>query len=66
MPNSKFRKFCDSIPHGRYDDFRLRVIAECNIKDSTFRVWYGGFNVPEERREVINRIALEMFNKKVF
>ena len=64
---TQFEEFVSNIPHGRYDEFRKRVIASCNVSDGLFRMWKTGTPVKtEENRKAINRIALDMFGKAVF
>ena len=64
---TQFKDFVDAIPHGRYNDFRKRVIVACGVSDGQFRAWKTGTPVKKEKnRKAINRIALDMFGKTVF
>jgi len=64
---TQFEEFINAIPHGRYDEFRKRVVTACGVSDGLWRMWKTGTPVKtEENRKAINRIALDMFGKKVF
>ena len=64
---TQFEDFINAIPHGRYDEFRKRVVAACGVSDGLWRMWKTGTPVKtEENRKAINRIALDMFGKAVF
>ena len=64
---TQFEDFINAIPHGRYDEFRKRVVAACGVSDGLWRMWKTGTPVKtEENRKTINRIALDMFGKAVF
>ena len=63
---TEFQQFVDEMPHGKADDFRKKICAECDITDSYFRLWANGLKVPLKYRETINRVSQEMLNQTIF
>ena len=49
-----------------YDQFRNRVISECNVTPQAFYGWCRGETVSAKYRPIINRIALEIYGREVF
>ncbi len=50
----------------QFKQFKERVITECNVSDVTFRNWSNGGGMEKKYKPIINRIAEEMYGKKVF
>ena len=64
---NEFQKFVFEMPYGMADEFRKKVVKECGVTEGLFRLWRSGFPVKkQENREAIDRIATEMFGRKVF
>ena len=63
---TQLQEFIENMPHGKADEFRNRVVAECNITQSYFRNWRNGLVVPSHYHKIINRISNAMFGKSVF
>ena len=51
---------------GNYDLFRQRVMDECIVTRQTFYSWSHGEPMLEKYKPIINRIAMEIYGKKVF
>lgn len=60
------QEFIENMPHGKADEFRNKVVNDCQISQGLFRLWRGGLSVPEKHHATINRIAKAMFGKVVF
>ena len=56
---TQLQEFIENMPHGKADEFRNRVVAEC-------RNWRNGLVVPSHYHKIINRISNAMFGKSVF
>lgn len=60
------QKFIDEMPHGKADEFRNRVVDDCQISQGLFRLWRNGLSVPEKHHATINSISVDMFGVLVF
>lgn len=60
------QKFIDEMPHGKADEFRNRVVDDCQISQGLFRLWRNGLSVPEKHHATINSISVDMFGVQVF
>lgn len=63
---TQLQEFIEAMPHGRADEFRNRVVQECQITQGMFRLWRNGLNVSEKYHGTINAITMEMFGQTVF
>lgn len=63
---TELQEFIDKMPHGKADEFRNKVVESCGITQAQFRLWRNGLNVPEKHHEMINSIAVMMFNKLIW
>ena len=63
---TQLQEFIENMPHGKADEFRNRVVADCEITQSLFRLWRNGLNVPDKYHDKINIISMDMFGKNVF
>lgn len=69
---TRFKEFIESIPHGLYKVFRRRMLealysTSLEVSDQTVRNWESGRCEPtQERRSVINGIAMAVVGKKVY
>ncbi len=48
---TQFEDFINAIPHGRYDEFRKRVVAACGVSDGLWRMWKTGTPVKTRKTE---------------
>lgn len=53
-------------PVSRYELFRERVVAECNVSRQTFFNWADGKGIEEKYKPIIDRIAIELYGSPVF
>jgi len=63
---TQLQEFIEAMPHGRADEFRNRVVQECQITQGMFRLWRNGLNVSEKYHGTINAIATDMFGQTIF
>lgn len=50
----------------KYNTFREHVIKECIITRQTFYTWEHGYPITPKYKPIINRIAEEVYGRKVF
>lgn len=63
---TEFQQFVNEMPHGKADEFRKKICAQCEIKDSYFRLWANGLKVASKHHTKINEVCQEMFGKSIF
>ena len=63
---TQLKDFIENMPHGKADEFRKKVVSQCQISQSLFRLWRNGLDVSEKYYGIINKVSVEMFGKEVF
>ena len=63
---TQLQEFIENMPHGKADEFRNRVVDDCQISQGLFRLWRNGLSVPEKHHATINSISNDMFGVEVF
>lgn len=59
-------EFVKTINHFEYNDFRDRIVKECNVSTAAWRLWVTGGGVSAKYKPIINKVAMEMFGRPVF
>jgi len=50
----------------QFDTFKERVIRECNVSRQAWFNWAKGMPMLDKYKPIIDRIAMEVYGKKVF
>lgn len=59
-------EFIKTINHFEYNDFRDRIVEECNISTVAWGYWVKGGGISAKYIPIINKVAMEMFGRPVF
>lgn len=63
----KFKEFVSDMPHGLFEPFRRKILATLGVSEQTFRNWQNGVYEPDdERKAIINGIAIEITGKPIY
>lgn len=63
----KLRDFMHSVPYGKYNNVRRRMVEACLVPVTTFNNWvFGRCRIPELAKREINTITVEITGREIF
>lgn len=64
---NKFLDFLDEMKYKDYPTFRDNCIKDCNITPQQWSNWRTGkVDVPGKYHDIINKVAVDLFDQTVF